>query len=297
MDSETHCGRCGIDAEQHHLSFWDPAGTWKWKMVSGRTVDFFRANSTQGSDVIQVNMRYDTRQMKRFSLLLLLASFATAYAAQVGGDRNVEELQRQYQNPPEDSRIMMRWWWFGPAVTTPQLERDMRHMKEGGIGGFEVQPVYPLELDNEATGIKNLPFLSDEFLSALRFTAGKARELGLRFDLTLGSGWPYGGATVPVSQASARLRVERVAAAGSSVPLPRMNAGETLIAAFAVDAQGGAREITDIRNSAVSLPTDSGATSVQFFISSRTGMRVKRPAVGAEGRVVNHLDRAALDSY
>jgi len=39
---------------------------------------------------------------------------------------------------------MMRWWWFGPAVTKPELEREMRLMKEGGIGGFEVQPVYPL---------------------------------------------------------------------------------------------------------------------------------------------------------
>ena len=34
---------------------------------------------------------------------------------------------------------MMRWWWFGPAVTEPELEREMRLMKEGGIGGFEVQ--------------------------------------------------------------------------------------------------------------------------------------------------------------
>ena len=47
---------------------------------------------------------------------------------------------------------MMRWWWFGPAVTKTGLEREMRLMKEGGIGGFEVQPVYPLALDDDATG-------------------------------------------------------------------------------------------------------------------------------------------------
>jgi len=33
----------------------------------------------------------------------------------------IEELQRQFQSPPDDSRIMMRWWWFGPAVTKPKL--------------------------------------------------------------------------------------------------------------------------------------------------------------------------------
>ena len=43
----------------------------------------------------------------------------------------------------------------------------MRFMKEGGIGGFEVQPTYALELDDPAKGIKNLPFMSAEFLDAL----------------------------------------------------------------------------------------------------------------------------------
>jgi hypothetical protein len=56
---------------------------------------------------------------------------------------------------------MMRWWWFGPAVTEVELEREMRRMKEGGIGGFEVQPVYPVVLDDPAGGIKTRPFLSD----------------------------------------------------------------------------------------------------------------------------------------
>ena len=53
-------------------------------------------------------------------------------------------MRKLFLNPPDDSRVMMRWWWFGPAVSRPELEREMRLMKEGGIGGFEVQPVYPL---------------------------------------------------------------------------------------------------------------------------------------------------------
>ena len=58
---------------------------------------------------------------------------------------------------------MMRWWWFGPAVTKPELEREMRAMKQGGIGGFEVQPVYPLALDDPEHGFRNLPYLSPSF--------------------------------------------------------------------------------------------------------------------------------------
>src|SRR5262245_42004802 len=123
---------------------------------------------------------------------------------------SVSDLQRLFRDPPDDSRIMMRWWWFGPAVSKPELEREMRLMKEGGIGGFEIQPVYPLVLDNQQGGIKTLPFLSYEFLDALKFTNDKARELGLRVDLTIGSGWPYGGPMVSIDQAAGRLRVERV---------------------------------------------------------------------------------------
>src|SRR5690242_20597825 len=65
---------------------------------------------------------------------------------------NLTELERLFQSPPEDSKIMMRWWWFGAAVTHTELEREMRLMKEAGIGGFEVQPVYPLTLDDPARG-------------------------------------------------------------------------------------------------------------------------------------------------
>jgi hypothetical protein len=242
--------------------------------------------------------------MKRMATILLLVPLVCI--GQSGGNGSIAELQKLFQNPPDDSRVMMRWWWFGPAVTKPQLEKEMRKMKEGGIGGFEVQPVYPLELDDPKTGIRTLPYLSDEFLDALRFTAGKAKELGLRFDLTLGSGWPYGGPSVPISQAAGRLRVERIDVSNGAqrVTLPRVGAGEQLMATFVARSLGrnqfsdDAREITDIRDGTAWLPSSlQGANTVFFFISSRSGMQVKRPAVGAEGYVVDHFDALAIRNY
>ncbi|MBZ5496108.1 MAG: glycoside hydrolase [Acidobacteriia bacterium] len=221
-------------------------------------------------------------------------------------DPDILELQKRFQNPPDDCRVMMRWWWFGPAVARTELEREMRLMKEGGIGGFEVQPVYPVALDDAASGIKNLPFLSDEFIDALRFTSEKARELGLRMDLTLGSGWPYGGAQVPISDAAGKLRVVRARVPENSrrMPVPAVGAGEKLMAVFVCRSQGQSvvgdsiREITDIRDGAVRLPAGlQGPNEVLFFISSRSGMMVKRPAVGADGFVLNHYDRAAVEGY
>src|ERR1044072_1165735 len=177
--------------------------------------------------------------LRTMILLALLCSFSASTqtnsaASQSSTNQSLTDLKRMFQNPPMDSRIMMRWWWFGPAVTKSEIEREMRLMKEGGIGGFEVQPVYPLALDSVSSGIKTLPFLSDEFIDALRFTSEKARELGLRFDLTLGSGWPYGGPPGNVNEAASRLRVERVKLMQGArhVPVPSINNGEKLIAVF-----------------------------------------------------------------
>ena len=237
------------------------------------------------------------------SLILLATGFASLVQAQT---QNINELQRSFERPPDDARIMMRWWWFGPAVTRPELEREMRIMKEGGIGGFEVQPVYPLTLDDPQKGIRNFPFLSDEYIDALRFVSAKARELGLRMDLTIGSGWPYGGPQVSVDQASGMLRSERVKleANSHSVPVPNVSAGEKLLAAFLVRPQGqgidpdSIREVTGIKDGVLQLPANlDGGQEILFFISSRTGMQVKRPAIGAEGFVLDHLSRTAIDSY
>jgi hypothetical protein len=215
-------------------------------------------------------------------------------------------LQKLFENPPDSSRIMMRWWWFGPAVTKPELEREMQLMKSAGIGGFEVQPVYPLALDDPTTGIKNLPFLSDEFIDTLRFVSEKAHALGLRMDLTIGSGWPYGGPQVPIRHAAGQLRLQRTKVDNDStrVPIPSLGAGEKLLAVFLARFEGQAivagsvQQLSVSQDGTVELPTGlSGPHEVLFFIASRTGMMVKRPAVGAEGYVVDHYDAAAVREY
>ncbi|HEY1494952.1 MAG TPA: glycosyl hydrolase [Candidatus Solibacter sp.] len=226
--------------------------------------------------------------LRSSAFIALMAGFAFA-----ADPANIAELQRGFQHPPDDARIMVRWWWFGPAVTKPELEREMRLMKQGGIGGFEVQPTYALELDNAEKGIKNLPYMSPEFLDALRFTGEKAKELGLRMDLTLGSGWPFGGPHIPVELASPRLRVARTAVTpgAAAINAPDLQPGEKLIAAFL-----GNQELEPAGSQSFRLPV-SATGQVAFFISSHTRQTVKRPAVGAEGWVLNHYDQAAIQQH
>ncbi len=239
-------------------------------------------------------------RFKLLTLIILLLIAASVFA------QSADELRQSFVSPPDDARIMMRWWWFGSAVTKPELEREMRLMKEGGIGGFEVQPVYPLLPDDPLAGIKNIPYLSDEFIEMLKFTSEKSKELGLRMDLTLGSGWSFGGAKVPINEAAGQLRFERIKIEANArrVPMPSLTVGEKLLAVFFSGpnensaAQGQMKELKDIHDGAVWLPanTEAGA-ELLIFISGKSGMQVKRPSVGGEGYALNHLDRPSAENY
>ena len=225
--------------------------------------------------------------------------------AAAGKTSSLVDLEQAFKTPPDDARIMMRWWWFGPTVTNDRLDREMRLMKEGGIGGFEIQPVYPVALDDPASGLVTHPFLSDAFLDHVRFAASRARELGLRVDLTIGSGWPYGGPQIGITQAAGKLRIEHVPVPAGSVrvAVPDIRSGERLLAAFLAPSPAPAsadrfQEVRDITDGVLRIPDRAAhEREVVFFISSRTGMMVKRPAVGAEGFVLDHYDAAALDHY
>ncbi len=134
----------------------------------------------------------------------------------------------------------------------------------------------------------------------------RAAALGLRLDLTLGSGWPYGGPTVGITDAASRLRLDKIVVGPGAprVARPAMTTGETWIGAF-VGPDGDTRVTPASMRplawpdgaDAVTLPEAAHTRQVWFFIASRTGMQVKRPALGGEGYVLSHYDRGALARY
>jgi hypothetical protein len=241
--------------------------------------------------------------------LVLLSTAAALVAAMMfarGQAPKLTQIRAEFANPPDNARIMMRWWWFGPAVTESELARELHVMKQAGIGGVEIQPVYPLASDDPQTEFKNLAYLSDAFLSRIRFASEEANRLGLRVDITLGSGWPYGGPQTPVTRAAGHLRVERIDVPDgtTSLPLPTLENGEQLLAAWLAEGDhqhyrlGSANRLTDLAGDRVKLPKQGrGPHMALFFISGRTGMQVKRAGVGAEGFVLDHYDLAAIRNH
>ena len=241
------------------------------------------------------------------SALLLLVTLGLIPSLQIHGqtDASLAELHRSFMSPPDSARIMVRWWWFGPAATKPELTRELEQMKSAGIGGVEIANLYALGLDNPSTGFRNTPFLSPEHLDTLRFAVQEARRLGLRVDLTLGSGWPLGGPHIPVTEAAGMLRVEKlpVDPGVTSVTAPYLEAGEELISAFLLPGSFSAQQAAQGTPIAppvagkYSFSSSSESRTLVCFISSRTGMMVKRPSVGAAGFVLDHYDAAATMTH
>ncbi|HEX3437978.1 MAG TPA: glycosyl hydrolase [Pseudacidobacterium sp.] len=237
---------------------------------------------------------------------ILLFYFLFCLGFSCSAQQSLNELHASFTNPPADSRIMVRWWWFGAAVTKPELQRELEQMKAAGIGGVEVATLYPQALDDPSTGFHNVPFLSDEYIDDLRFAAEQARRLGLRMDVTLSSGWPFGGPHIPITQAAGALRVVAIPIPPEteSIAVPSISAGEQLLQVFIVPGEvsamklSGAKPANDIKAGRLSIaPADSQSRTALFFISSRTGMMVKRPAVGASGFVLDHYDARAIATH
>jgi hypothetical protein len=226
---------------------------------------------------------------------------------------------------------MMRWWWFGAAVEKPEILRELQQMKADGIGGAELAFVYPEVLDDPAKNLKNLPFLSPAMLDAVHYAQAEGRKLGLRIDVTLCSGWPYGGPATTLAEAAGRLRtaeVEVPANATSVIP-PKLEEGESLISASIVaktfvpcsfengsvcgapapTSSGGhntpppvtwdattAQPLTLTAASITIRPSEKLRTAL-FFIASHTKQQVKRAAAGAEGYVLDPFSQQAVATH
>jgi hypothetical protein len=249
-------------------------------------------------------------RLKSITVVAFLVAVCGAMSSFAADD--VNRLQRSFNQPPDDARPMVRWWWFGPAATKPEIERELTVMKQGGFGGFEATSTYPLALDGELPGLTNYALLSPQHLEALRFTAVKARELGLRMDLTLGSGWPYGGPEISRINAVDAIHTSApvsVSPGQTSVALPasggrRSGGEEEIIAALLGPIKNQSSPIgpnlpLKIRGNTALLPADlHGATQVTFYTLGLPGLvQVKRPATGGEGYILDHYSPTAIGTF
>ncbi len=93
------------------------------------------------------------------------------------------------------------WWWLGNAVDSANIKFNLEEFRKAGIGGVHIIPIYGVKGYEE----KFIDFLSPKWMSMLGFTSQECNRLGLGLDMTLGTGWPFGGPQVSPKNSSSKL--------------------------------------------------------------------------------------------
>jgi alpha-L-rhamnosidase len=123
----------------------------------------------------------------------LVLSFASRPCAAPSEVRATEEANSlSWPTPTREMRPWTRWWWLGSAVDRENLSRLLETYHEAGLGGVEITCLYGVE----GAESRELPYLSPQWVDAVRHAAREAKRLDMGVDLPTGSGWRMGGPSV-----------------------------------------------------------------------------------------------------
>ena len=228
-----------------------------------------------------------------------------------------------WPTPTTEAKAGVRWWWLGSAVDKENLQWMLHEYAKHGIGAVEITPIYGVQ-GNDAN---NIPYLSDQWLSMLRYTQEQCRYNDIELDMATGTGWPFGGPWVPLEESACKaLFVEKtidsdgvwstvngstglqVDQADANVidlsPSERDAKNAFLHKVMLYTADGNAIDVTgSVKDGKLTLDKTQLSTLkpqtckvIALYIKYGV-MKVKRAAPGGEGLVIDHFDKKAVANY
>ena len=222
-----------------------------------------------------------------------------------------------FKNPSSIYKPFVRWWWNGDKVERDELRRELRLLKEAGIGGVEINPVkFPARTND--LGKKSLQWLSAEWIDMLKFAFDEARTLGLTCDLIVGSGWPFGAEWLEGEERAQGVVIGTKRLEGPlnyEVSLSELfrEADPTLSSPFAGRkmemlsvrlAPEVVNDINDVKDLSNQIPTGTirinipkGRFVLYALVKIQGFLAVIQGAPGASGPVLNHYNKEAVRKY
>ena len=193
-----------------------------------------------------------------------------------------------------------RWWWMGNAVDSAGIRHNLVSLNKAGIGGVEITPIYGVKGEED----NYIPYLSPKWMALLDFTIKTADSLGMGVDMSLGTGWPYGGPQVEHKHAAKRLvsfnqQLKRNESISQTV-------GDTivkgdpmkLIGIYAYASDDSFIDLTNkVSEGQLKWRAKEDDYSIYFVYQALTGQKVKRAAPGGKGYTVDHYSKEALEDY
>jgi hypothetical protein len=196
---------------------------------------------------------------------------------------------------PNTAKPWAYWWWMGSAVNKADIRKNLEDFSTAGFGGMHIIPIYGVK-GEEANFV---PYLSPQWLEMLDYTCIEAKKLGLGIDMTLGTGWPYGGSQVKATDAAQAFQIQSIEVKGAekitALPVvPEKWKGAQLMAVSAFSSQGFLQKLDLSKGISWQHAQDS---KLYALYQMPTGQKVKRAAPGAEGWVLDHFNAGAVKTY
>ena len=242
-----------------------------------------------------------------------------AFSKYIAGfeDQSSDQLYELFKNPPDSYRPFVRWWWNGNKIQKSELARELRLLKDVGIGGVEINSIsFPDRTDD--MGIPSIEWLSDEWIDLLKFTLDEAKSLNITCDLLVGTGFPNGGEFLedgersqivaigvkklegPLSSEFSLFDLYKEADPAISNPYSGRKV-EMLNVKLVPDPLNDISEVIDlsdqIKSGVIKVTISEGKYAIYALVKFDGFMRVIQGNPGGMGPVLNHFDTAAIKKY
>ena len=210
-------------------------------------------------------------------------------------------IAQEWPELTQTAKPAARWWWLGSAVDEANLSYNMEEYARAGLGELEITPIYGVQ-NNEKN---ELSFLTPQWMQALEYTQTKGNEVGIRIDMSTGTGWPFGGPETSQHDAATKAIFEEYTIQGGKVvvlPITVSNKKESSSSTLhKVMAYQGNKHV-DITTKCDEKGTlhwhaPKGDWKVIALFIGKTRQAVKRAAPGGEGFVIDHLSEGAVKRY
>lgn len=190
------------------------------------------------------------------------------------------------------------WWWQGNAVDTANIAYNMEMMNSAGVGGVHIVPIYGVKGEED----KFLEYLSPEWVNMVKYTSEKAVELGMEVDMTLGTGWCFGGSWVDDRNGIMNARIDKIEKCQSGMTIDLTSTAkhpvDTVLYVLAEYIDGSREDFTSFAsNEKITFPDDYTQATLYILRMFGPMTQVKRAAPGAEGSMLNPLSVSAFEAY
>ncbi len=201
-----------------------------------------------------------------------------------------------------EARPATRWWWLGSAVDATNLTYNLEEYAKAGLGGVEITPIYGVQGNDK----NNLPFLSPQWMNMLQHTEAEGKRIGIEVDMNTGTGWPFGGPHVSMTDAATKAIFQSYQVEGGKeitldlkVEEERQRPVATLsrVMAYNADNKQCLNLTSKAKNGQLQWKAPAGHWNIITLYIGKTFQKVKRAAPGGEGYVMNHLDKGAVKRY